>query len=895
MSKGMAIIGIVIGGIIAGALTGGAAFVAAGGMAALAAGAAGTAALASATSAALIWGSVVGVLTTAGGVLSTVSSWSGSGSSISNGSPTYSWGKLQTQTSNCLAIPIIYGEVKVAGNTIWQAGAGTTTLQKIIALADGEIEAITDVKINNKAIGSLPGCNHNAYAGTSTQLIDSRVTGANNVARAEKVGGLRNTAYIALTAKASAELSGGVNLTTVVKGSKVKGYSDLENFILEYSNNPAWCILDFLTRYNGNGIPIEEIDLHSFIDAAAYCDEEVGEGDKKQKRFTLNIVLDEKKSRLDWLENMLITCRGYTFYQNGKLALQIEKAENSMQLFDKDNILAGSEKFRTTPREKKTDIFKVQYIDPNNEYARIFAHAEADEFENEQPVVQEIQAWGVTNFNQASRLAWYYLNQAKTCNKFISFSTSQEGLDRTIGDVIEVTSTFLGYEEKKMRIVNMAEAQEGQIEIVCKEYNEALYSDQLGSAEPVANTINLPSALDTPPTVQNLIADENCWRTPEGNYVSTIKITWDELDYFHLSHYEVSYSCDEDETWSQGNVSYDGSFVIENTQIDKEYLIKVHSVTRREIFSEPAEASVLTVGKNNPPARVPKFIVTQKNDYLKAIITPPDDEDISHYEIRLGADWETAEFVLRTIETSALFRPTKNGTVSYLVKAIDNVGNYSEHAARFVLNVLGVTPKNIIIEQTFTEDDFTFEGDEIILPLMDMGVNFQDFRVPKETRLIVDCPDATEIQYRHAFSEFNGWDYLEFADDDETTGDNWEDEVPPVWSDWKSYTQEPEFCGQYVQVKLKGENISEVKVTADIDDVEDFVSNIDIPAEATTVTLNKNFTVTPVIIPTTVDATGKVCSWRVSNVDLRCFDIELLDNEDNIIAGKLLSAAARGY
>ncbi|MDR1167650.1 MAG: hypothetical protein LBK53_01995 [Heliobacteriaceae bacterium] len=233
--------------------------------------------------------------------------------------------------------------------------------------------------------------------------------------------------------------------------------------------------------------------------------------------------------------------------------------------------------------------------------------------------------------------------------------------------------------------------------------------------------------------------------------------------------------------------------------------------------------------------------------------------------------------------------------MSYLVKAIDNVGNYSEHAARFVLDVTGVTPKNIIIEQTFTEDDFTVENDEIILPVMDMGVNFQDFRVPKETRLIVDCSDATEIQYRHAFSEFNGWDYLEFADDDETTGDNWEDEVPPVWSDWKSYTQEPEFCGQYVQVKLKGENTSEVKVTADIDDVEDFVSNIDIPAEATTVTLNKNFTIAPVIIPTTVDATGKVCSWRVSSVDLRCFDIELLDNEDNIIAGKLLSATARGY
>jgi hypothetical protein len=878
----MAIIGVVLGGIVAGVLTGGAAFLATG-AAISAAAAAGTAYTGlSAMTAGLIWGGSVALLTIAGGTLSTVDSWSGGSG---GGSPTYSWGRLQTQTNNCLAIPIIYGECKVAGNTIRQSGAGTTTLQKIIALADGEIEAITDVRINNKAISSLPGCSNSNYIGTPTQLIDSRVTGSTNAQRAEQVGGLRNTAYIALTAKASNQLSGGVNLTTIVKGSKVKIYSDLENYNIEYSNNPAWCILDFLTRYNGSGLPLEEIDLQSFIDAAAYCDEEVD----GQKRFTLNLVLDTKKSRLDWLENMLITCRGYTFYQNGKLSLQIEKAENTMQVFDKDNILAGSEKFWTTPREKKVDIFKVQYIDPQNEYARIFAHAEADEFENEQPIVQEIQAWGVTNFNQASRLAWYYLNQSKTCDKFISFSTSQEGLDRTIGDVVEITSTFLGYEEKKMRIIHMSEAQEGQIEIVCKEYNEELYSDQCASANPVVNTITLPNAFDIPPTPQNLIADENCWRTPEGNFISTIKVSWDELDYFHLSHYEISYSNDGGESWSQGNISYDNNFVIQNSQIDKEYLVKVYAVTRKDIFSEPAEASVVTVGKNSPPERVQKFIITQKDDYLKAIITPPDDEDISHYEIRLGSDWETSEFVLRTIETSAMFRATQSGTVCYLVKAVDNVGNYSDDATRFVLNISNIAPKNIVVEQTFTSEDFTQENEFIVLPQIDLGVNFEDYRNPKETRLIIECENATEIQYRHAFAEFQGWDYLTLDED------NWEDDAPLVWSEWKNYTQEPEFCGQCVQVRVKGENIEEVKIIADVEDIEDTVSNIAIPNETTRVWLNKSFNIVPTVIPTTVDTTGKVCAWRLGDVGTKYFDIELLDNEDNTIAGKLLCATVRGY
>lgn len=916
MSKGMAIIGIVLGAIVTGGALGLGVFTAMGGFLATSS----AAAIASATSAGLAWGGAVGLLAAAGGTLSTIAGWSGGGSAIGGGSPTYSWGALQTQTSNCLAIPIIYGEVKVAGNTIWQSGDGTATLNRLVALGDGEIEAITDVRINNKVISSLSGCSYSAYTGTKTQEIDSRVTGSSHITRAELVGGLRNTAYIALTAQAGPELSGGVNLTTVVKGSKVRVFNnvsqlaDINSVTKVYSNNPAWCVLDFLTRYNASGISYDEIDLQSFIDAAAYCDEMVD----GQHRFTLNVILDEKKSRLDWLENLLISCRGYIFYQNGKIALKIEKAESTMQVFDKDNILVGSESFWTTPREKKIDIFKVQYIDPENEYARIFASAEADIFENEQPIVQEIQAWGVTNFKQASRLAWFYLNQAKTCNKFISFQTSQEGLDRTVGDVIEVTSTFLGYENKKMRIVNLAEAQEGQIGIVCKEYSEDLYTDKLGSAAPVINTINLPSIFDTPPTPKNLKLEEIGWQTAEGNHVATIKISYDEIDYLYFSHYEISYSDDNGTTWNQGNISYDGNYTIQNVKVGATYQIKVQAVTHKNIFSQALEANILTVGKDNPPSDIKEFIVIQKGDYIKANILPPDDPDIAHFEIRKGLDWVNSELVQTFLEKTTLFKPTEEGSITYLVKAVDNVGNYSEKEAKAVVNVSGLTPKNILLEEIFLPANFVSGGNqnEITLPVMDMGVNFENYQDPKETGLGVnfDSTSLIEVQYRAGYENYKGWD--EFClDVDNASGIieeyGWDDfRITPAeynhpnfinWSEWKALPNEPEFTGQYLQVKLVDktnltiENIPQISVKADIEDVEDKVLNIDIPAEKTTVKMNKNFTAPPTISLTTADSTGKVCSWRVSNVNKHYFDIELLDKDDNLISGKIISAIARGY
>lgn len=419
-------------------------------------------------------------------------------------SPTYTFGKLRTQVSNLLPRPIIYGQVKVAGNKIWQTGENTSTIKQIICLCDGEINSISDIKLNDEAISTYAGCSYTPYYGTGNQNIDSRVPGASQANKAAVVGGLKYDAYIALTARASKKLSNsGFNVTCIVEGRKVRVYSDVETYGIQYSNNPAWCILDFLTCYNGVGLSHGEIDLQSFIDAAAYCDAII-EG---RKRFTLNLVLDAKQSRLDWLNAMLLVCRGYILYQEGRIYLKIDQSGSGAQGFDSENIIAGSEKFWTTPRENKYDIVKVQFIDPENEYARVYAVAELPDYGNEQPLVKTVEAFGITNFEQASRLAWFYLNEAATTNKFISFTTTKEGLDRTVGDIISVTSTVMGYSSKMFRIISMNELQEGQIEITCKEYNENLYGDTRGSVAPSIDVIAATNSFDTAVTDITLQGD----------------------------------------------------------------------------------------------------------------------------------------------------------------------------------------------------------------------------------------------------------------------------------------------------------------------------------------------------------------------------------------------------
>ena len=107
-------------------------------------------------------------------------------------------------------------------------------------------------------------------------------------------------------------------MTCIVQGKKVRVYTNPTTYTVQYSNNPAWCILDFLTCYNGMGLSYDEVDIQSFIDAANYCSALVD----GESRFSLNIILDTRRSRLDWLSSMLLVCRGYTLYQNGVVHLK---------------------------------------------------------------------------------------------------------------------------------------------------------------------------------------------------------------------------------------------------------------------------------------------------------------------------------------------------------------------------------------------------------------------------------------------------------------------------------------------------------------------------------------------------------------------------------------------
>lgn len=630
-------------------------------------------------------------------------------------SPVYRFGALQTTASNALCVPIIYGSVKAAGNKIWQ-DSGSTNFNMVVAFGEGQINSISNVKLNDYAISGLTGCSYSAYLGDGVQQIDSRVTGNAQTDKAALVGGLKYTAYIAITVKASTKVANNYcNVTADIQGKLIKVYTNTSTYATKYSNNPAWCIYDFLTCSSGCDMEASDLDLQSFIDAAAYCDAKVGS--ETNSRFMLNLILDQRKSRKVWLRQMLIACRGNLFYNaQHKLSLIIEQDDAPVQDFTPENIIAGSERFQTTQKEKRCDILRMRYIYPTEQCARVFAVAESDKFLSDPPIVQEIEAFGITNFNQASRLAWYYLNQSNNCNKFIAFKTTQTALNRSVGDVITLTSTFLGYVKKKMRIVQINQTQEGQIQIICREHNGAEHATLTTSLTGNNNDLIFTSVAKAESANNISIKYTDPYKYSQSLSVSVtgnainISLATDSSGAITTTAAQIITAITANSAASAlvtvaNAVGNDGSGIVTamNTTNLTGGTVGLYSDT---MASVAPEINLININDNlDIPDSIQNFASAQNLSTIVLSWQQISNTSVT-YEIREGKSWAESKVVAQNLpgSTYTILNISK-GTYTYWVAAKNKYGNYSETPKSSIIIVSDVPETNTIINEDILDSD----------------------------------------------------------------------------------------------------------------------------------------------------------------------------------------------
>lgn len=422
-------------------------------------------------------------------------------------SPTYQ-ATLQTQTDPNLPVPLLYGTVKLAGNRIWQNETSEKNIKRIVAFAEGEISDFTEIKLNDIKYNEVKGCKVEKFYGTSTQGLPSMVS-------LDKVGSLKNVAYLAITCNKTDKVDINYNLTAIVRGRKVRVYTTPTSYEIKYSENPAWVMFDFLTSYNGLGIALDNecnvsdslvaelLDLETFIESAAFCDELVTTNGKQTPRFTFNMIFDSQTSARDLIDEIYRSCRGGLFTKNGKLQFKIDKPEPVSMVFTEEDIIKGSETFQVIPKEEHYEILRCTYVSPEHEWQKVEAFAEIPEYREGTPVEHSVNLYSCTNFQQASRLAWYYVNSKSLCPYFGSFATDFRAYSLEVGDVIQINSLLMGLKDYKVKITSVSDDGSGVFTINWRNYDERLYNDTLGSLEPRVLVSNLTDIAAYPEGVKN--------------------------------------------------------------------------------------------------------------------------------------------------------------------------------------------------------------------------------------------------------------------------------------------------------------------------------------------------------------------------------------------------------
>jgi hypothetical protein len=244
-------------------------------------------------------------------------------------------------TSNTYAIPVVYGKRIVGGSEYrFISGSNNEFLHRIICFCEGEIEEIEKLYFNDKDIST--NANYNTLTNiekknglatqTATTLALSDVNLWNNTMTGNGI------AYAHVKTTFDADVFSSIpRLTAMIKGKKVYDPRDGSQSATvatthTWSDNPALCILDYLTNTTyGRSIPFDDIDLTSFINEANYCDELIDYLDSSgnavnQKRYTCNGVINPDETALNNIKKLCSSCRAVIIPPGDSYKIVIDKA-----------------------------------------------------------------------------------------------------------------------------------------------------------------------------------------------------------------------------------------------------------------------------------------------------------------------------------------------------------------------------------------------------------------------------------------------------------------------------------------------------------------------------------------------------------------------------------------
>lgn len=419
-------------------------------------------------------------------------------------------------------VPMIYGTAWYTPPVVFARNDGNLTRMEVL-LGIGEMQGILKVLVNDVEIpAGLAGANMTGTGWYNIPTLGTR-QGACNPDFTDGSGQPAGDPYGSmayLSVVVPNRLNDGTSLPRVkvlAQGLKVPVYnSDGSAAGEQFSNNPAWVLLDVLRRM---GWSAAEIDLASFAAAAAYCAEPLDAVDlngntMQLPRFECNLALQNRRSAGDLVRGVRNSARLLlTYGANGAVQARVENSiaaempakpdwSNSAEPLNGgwpsyefgDGSTGVSGILRRANGEPSVRVFSRSIADTPNRFAVEFQD-ELNEYQQDgfsltdpddvarsgQEVAATLSALGIANYDQAGRILKVNLDKSIRGNTYIEFETSVKAFGVRPGDLITVTYLKEGFERQLFRVLKIAPGVNHRITTITAQiHDDSWYADSNG-------------------------------------------------------------------------------------------------------------------------------------------------------------------------------------------------------------------------------------------------------------------------------------------------------------------------------------------------------------------------------------------------------------------------------
>jgi hypothetical protein len=433
--------------------------------------------------------------------------------------------------------------------------------------------------------------------------------------------------------------------------------------------------------------------------------------------FTLN------KAPKSILQNMLTTVAGHLIYSNGQFKIRPAIYETPAVTLDENDLRTG---ITLNTRISKKELFnavKGIYSEPDNNYQPqdypVLTNSTFETEDNSERIFGEFNFPMTTSSHTVQRLAKIQLLKAR---QQISFSTqfNLDAFELDIGDTVQITNTRLGFSSKEFEVTGwqfaMNQGSDAPVPVVSCEFREtasAVYDFSTSDYSTVSSgkATNLPNAT-TVSAPSGLTLTDELVQYNDGTVIVklVINFTAPTDNFTELFEVEVKQLTDAD-----GNsVSDDFKLIGRGTRtkyeflnvIDKaQYQVRVRGVNIFGVKSSTITGNRTIIGQIAPPSDVENFACNIIGKEAHLSFDPVPDLDLSHYRINFsplttGAEWQNSIVLVKKLSRpgTSIVVPAKTGT--YLIKAVDKLGNVSINASSVVTQVTTIGEFTNLLTQT---------------------------------------------------------------------------------------------------------------------------------------------------------------------------------------------------